>query len=59
MLQGVEMQEEEERVKLYKTFNPLTKGKAKYWDNKKSFFVCETGTIANHNVHITTVKFVL
>lgn len=57
MLKGVEMQDEVERVKQYKTFNPLTKGKAQYWDKKKNFFVCEVGTVANHNTHITTVKF--
>lgn len=53
------MKDEKEKVKLYKTYNPLNKPSAKYWDNKKDFFVCQTGTKQNFNPNITDVSFFL
>jgi len=54
-LEGLEMKDEKEKVKMYKTYNPLNKPSAKYWENKKDFFVCQTGTKQNFNQNITDV----
>lgn len=59
LLQGLEVQDEKERVKLFKVYNPLLKPKAKYWDKKKDNFVCSSGSKKNFNSHITDVLLFL
>ena len=54
---GLEFKGNNEKVNIFKAYNPLNKPRAKYWDNKKEFFVCQTGTKQNHNPNVTQVIF--